>query len=108
MDPSAIRAPGGDRWLKRAEQVSDAFGLVFGLVVVTYVLTSLLGNQGWDSVVVMLAVSVTSVAGTGPGPQGVARARDSIGTSLYPFVIANGEFSPPANPKFRFRPKVIA
>jgi hypothetical protein len=61
MDPSAIRAPGGDRWLKRAERVSDAFGLVFGLVLVTYVLTSLLGSEGWPSVVVMLAVSATSV-----------------------------------------------
>ncbi len=61
MDPSGIRAPGGERWLRRAEQVSDAFGLVFGLVVITYVLTSLLGNSGWSSVIVMLAVSTTSV-----------------------------------------------
>lgn len=61
MDPSGIRAPGGERWLKRAEQVSDAFGLVFVLVLITYVVTSLLGNTGWSSVLVMLAVSMTSV-----------------------------------------------
>ncbi|HTT93398.1 MAG TPA: ion channel [Solirubrobacterales bacterium] len=61
MDPSGIRAPGGERWLRRAERFGDAFGLVFALVVVTYVLTSLLSNEGWDSVVVMLAVSATSV-----------------------------------------------
>ncbi|MFT3864509.1 MAG: ion channel [Solirubrobacterales bacterium] len=61
MDPSGIRAPGGERWLKRAERVSDAFGLVFGLVVLTYVLLSLLGNEGWGSVLVMLAVAATSV-----------------------------------------------
>jgi voltage-gated potassium channel Kch len=61
MDPSGIRAPGGERWLRRAEQVSDAFGLVFALVLVTYVLTSLLGNTGWSSVLVMLGVSATSV-----------------------------------------------
>jgi voltage-gated potassium channel Kch len=61
MDPSAIRAPGGERWLKRAERISDAFGLVFGLVVVTYVLTSLLGNSGWSAVLVMLAVAATSI-----------------------------------------------
>jgi voltage-gated potassium channel Kch len=61
MDPSGIQAPGGERWLARAERVSDAFGLVFVLVLVTYVLTSLLGNSGWSSVLVMLGVSTTSV-----------------------------------------------
>jgi hypothetical protein len=61
MDPSGIRAPGGDRWLKRAEQFTDAFGLVFGLVLVTYVLTSLLGNDGWAAVLVMLSVAATSI-----------------------------------------------
>ncbi|HVV91536.1 MAG TPA: ion channel [Solirubrobacterales bacterium] len=61
MDPSGIRAPGGERWLRRAESFTDAFGLVFGLVVVTYVLTSLLGNSGWSSVLVMVGVSTTSV-----------------------------------------------
>jgi hypothetical protein len=61
MDPSAIRAPGGERWLRRAEQVSDAFGLVFVLVLITYVLTSLLGNSGWSSVLVMIFVSLTSI-----------------------------------------------
>lgn len=61
MDPSGIRAPGGERWLKRAEQFTDAFGLVFGLVLLTYVLVSLLGTGGWAGVAVMLAVSATSV-----------------------------------------------
>jgi voltage-gated potassium channel Kch len=61
MDPSGIRAPGGERWLRRAERVSDAFGLVFVLVLVTYVLTSLLGNTGWSAVLVMLGVSATSI-----------------------------------------------
>jgi voltage-gated potassium channel Kch len=61
MDTSGIRAPGGERWLRRAEQVSDAFGLVFALVLVTYVLTSLLGNTGWSAVLVMLAVAATSI-----------------------------------------------
>jgi hypothetical protein len=61
MDPSGIRAPGGERWLKRAERVNDAFGLVFALVVATYVVTSLLGNNGWQAIIVMLFVSITSV-----------------------------------------------
>lgn len=61
MDPTGIRAPGGERWLRRAERFSDAFGLVFGLVIVTYVLTSLVGNEGWRGVLVMLSVSATSI-----------------------------------------------
>jgi hypothetical protein len=61
MDPSGIRAPGGERWLRRAERFTDAFGLVFGLVLITYVLTSLLGNSGWAAVLVMLAVALTGV-----------------------------------------------
>jgi hypothetical protein len=61
MDPSGIRAPGGERWLQRAEQVSDAFGLVLILVLVTFVLTSLIGNTGWGSVLIMAATGATSI-----------------------------------------------
>jgi hypothetical protein len=61
MDPSGIRAPGGERWLRRAEQVTDAFGLVLGLVLVTYVLTSLVTNSGWGAVAIMLATAATAV-----------------------------------------------
>jgi hypothetical protein len=61
MDPSGIRAPGGDRWLRRAEQVTDAFGLVLGLVLITYVLTSLVPNGGWGAVAIMAATAATAV-----------------------------------------------
>lgn len=61
MDPSGIRAPGGERWLRRAEQVSDAFGLVLALVLVTFVLTSLVDNTGWGAVMIMAATAATSV-----------------------------------------------
>jgi hypothetical protein len=61
MDPSVIRVPGGERWLQRAERFGDAFGLVFAMVLITYVLASLLTNEGWASVVVTLAVSATSI-----------------------------------------------
>jgi hypothetical protein len=47
--------------VQRAERVSDAFGLVFVLVMVTYVLASLLENRGWTSVVLTVATSATSV-----------------------------------------------
>ncbi|MBS1882728.1 MAG: hypothetical protein JSS97_07210 [Actinobacteria bacterium] len=61
MDRFGIRAPGGERWLRRAERFGDAFGIVFAAVVATYVLTSLLDNQGWAAVVVMVAVAATSI-----------------------------------------------
>ena len=51
----------GERWLRRAERVRDAFGLVLGLVFVTYVLGSLIGNHGWSAVVLTLATSATSI-----------------------------------------------
>ncbi|HEX4669207.1 MAG TPA: ion channel [Solirubrobacterales bacterium] len=50
-----------ERWVKRAERVSDAFGLVLILVLTTYVLTSLLSNRGWSAVLLTVATSATSV-----------------------------------------------
>jgi len=61
MDPSGIRAPGGERWLRRAERVTDAFGLVLLLVLVTFVLTSLVDNSGWGSVLIMAATGATAI-----------------------------------------------
>jgi hypothetical protein len=61
MEPAGIRAPGGERWLRRAEQVSDAFGLVLGLVLITFILTSLLSNEGWGAVLIMAVTGATSV-----------------------------------------------
>jgi hypothetical protein len=61
MNRAAIRARRGERWLQRAERVSDAFGIVFALVLLTYVLTSLLANHGWSAVVLTVATSATSV-----------------------------------------------
>jgi ion channel len=61
MDRAAMRDQRRERWLHRAERARDAFGLVLVLVLVTYVLTSLLANRGWDAVVLTIATSVTSI-----------------------------------------------
>jgi voltage-gated potassium channel Kch len=62
MDRSANRAPhGSERWLRRAEEATDAFGLVLGLVIVTFILTSLITNTGWGSVLIMAVTGATSV-----------------------------------------------
>lgn len=61
METAARRARTRERWLQRAEKVNDAFGLVFLLVVITYVLASLLENRGWSAAVLTVATSATSV-----------------------------------------------
>jgi Ion channel len=61
MDRAATRARRRERWVQGAEGVRDAFGLVFFLVLATYVLTSLLANRGWEAVILTLATSATSV-----------------------------------------------
>ncbi len=61
MNRAVIPARTRERWLRRAERVRDAFGLVLLLVLVTYVLASLLSNRGWSAVVLCIATSATSV-----------------------------------------------
>jgi hypothetical protein len=61
MDRSGTRARGSERWLQRAERATDAFGLVLGLVILTFVLASLLSNTGWTSVLIMAVTGATSV-----------------------------------------------
>ncbi|HEX3325232.1 MAG TPA: ion channel [Solirubrobacterales bacterium] len=61
METAARRARTRERWLQRAERVSDAFGLVFILVLTTYVLASLLENRGWTAVLLTAATGATSV-----------------------------------------------
>jgi hypothetical protein len=61
METESRRARRRERWLQRAESVRDAFGLVFLLVISTYVLASLLGNHSWSAVILTVATSATSV-----------------------------------------------
>jgi Ion channel len=61
MDTAGRPAGRRERWLRQAQRVSDAFGLVLLLVLLTYVLASLLENRGWSSVILTAATSATSV-----------------------------------------------
>ena len=61
MDSASRRARTRERWLRRAQRISDAFGLVLFLVLLTYVLASLLSNRGWPAVILIVATSATSV-----------------------------------------------
>ena len=88
METASRRARKRERWRQRAERATDAFGLVLLLVIVTYVLTSLIENRGWTSVVLTLATSATSVVALVSAharPRGV---RIAIGLSLLTVALA--------------------
>jgi Ion channel len=61
MNRGELRERRRRRWLERAERARDAFGLVLVLVLVTYVLTSLLGTHGWSAVILCISTSATSI-----------------------------------------------
>jgi hypothetical protein len=88
METAARRARTRERWLQRAEKVNDAFGLVFVLVVVTYVLASLLENREWTSVVLTLATSATSVVALISSHARVRVVRLALALSVLTVVLA--------------------
>jgi hypothetical protein len=88
METAARRARTRERWLQRAERVSDAFGLVFVLVMVTYVLASLLDNRGWYSVMLTVATSATSVVALTSSHARERTVRVAIGLSVLTVVLA--------------------
>jgi hypothetical protein len=50
-----------ERWVRRAQRVNDAFGLVLLLVVTTYVLASVLSNHGWGTVLLAATTAATAI-----------------------------------------------
>ncbi len=61
METTDARGPGQERWVERAERVSDAFGLVLIMVLATYVLASVVNNKGWPAVALTLTSGLTAV-----------------------------------------------
>jgi hypothetical protein len=76
------------RLLARAERVSDAFGLVLALVLLTYVVTSLLGDHGWEAVILCLATSATSIVALTSARASRRLVRASIWISLVTVTLA--------------------
>lgn len=74
--------------MERAEQASDAFGLVLVLVLTTYVLTSLLANRGWDAVVLTIATSATSVVALVSSHVRIRAVRIALTLSAITIVLA--------------------
>ena len=50
-----------ERWRRRAQRASDAFGLVLLLVLLTYVLASVLSNGSWGAVLLTIVTGATSI-----------------------------------------------
>ncbi len=88
METASRRARTRERWRQRAERASDAFGLVFVLVLTTYVLTSLLENRGWTAVILTVATSATSVVALTSSHARVVVVRIAIGLSLLTVALA--------------------
>jgi hypothetical protein len=88
MDTAAIRARRRERWVQRAESVSDAFGLVLLLVLTTYVLASLLSNHGWSAAVLCVATSVTSVVALTSSHAGARLVRSAVWLSGLTILLA--------------------
>jgi hypothetical protein len=88
MNRAAIRARRRERWVQRAEKVRDAFGLVFLLVLTTYVLTSLLANHGWQAVILTVATSTTSVIALTSSHARPRLVRGAIGLSTLTIGLA--------------------
>jgi hypothetical protein len=88
MDKTATRAHRRERWVERAEKVSDAFGLVLVLVLTTYVLTSLISNRGWSAVILTIATSATSVVALTSSHAGAPTIRAAVWLSTLTILLA--------------------
>jgi len=88
METASRRARTHERWRQRAERVSDAFGLVLILVLLTYVLTSLVENRGWTAVLLTLATSATSVVALTSSHARPRLVRWAIGLSALTIALA--------------------
>jgi hypothetical protein len=76
------------RWRERAERARDAFGLVLILVLITYVLTSLLGTHGWPGVILCISTSATSLVALASSHVKHERVRLAAGFALASIVLS--------------------
>lgn len=88
METASRRARRRERWVRRAGRISDAFGLVLVLVLVTYVLTSLMSNRGWDAVVLTIATCATSVVALISSHSGARAVRAALALSAVTVILA--------------------
>ncbi|HSK50550.1 MAG TPA: ion channel [Solirubrobacterales bacterium] len=78
----------GSRWATRAEQISDAFGLVLLLVLATYALLSLIDDRGWDAVLLAAVTGATSVVALVSSHAKAGAVRAALALSALGVVLA--------------------
>jgi Ion channel. len=78
----------GERLLRRAQRLDNAFGLVLVLVVSSLVLGSLLPNQGWAAIVISVAVGAASIAALTGSHARQALVRSALWLSLAAIALA--------------------
>lgn len=88
METEPALAGDRERWLRRAEWLNDAFGLVLILVLATYVLTSLLSNRDWSALVLTVATSATSIVALTSAHARRPTVRVAVALSLLAVVLA--------------------
>lgn len=77
-----------ERWLRRAQRVSDAFGLVLLLVVVTYVLASVLSNRSWGAVLLAVTTAATSIVALTSSHAGATFVRRALRVAALAILLA--------------------
>ena len=76
----------GEKWTRRAEGLSNAFGIVILLVLATYVAASLTKYTGWSAVVVSILGCTTSTVAL--ASSGIAEQRLSAAIGLASVCVA--------------------
>jgi Ion channel len=77
-----------DWWLQRAQRASDAFGLVLLLVLTTYVLASLVANDGWGAALLTAITATTSVVALVSSQAHTRTVRAAIALGVLSTVLA--------------------
>lgn len=88
MDGGASRGGRQAAWREAAERASEAFGALLALVVLTYVLSSLLDNRGWSSVVLCAATGATSIVALSAAGVGAGAVRVALQAAAVSIVLA--------------------
>jgi hypothetical protein len=74
--------------IARAENVRDAFGLVLILVLITYVLASVIANDGWEAVLLTVTTSATAIVALTSSHAREQFVRRAVGIALVAVLLA--------------------
>jgi Ion channel len=77
-----------ERWTQFAERIASAFGLVFLLVLATYVVTSLTGYVGWSAVAVATLGATSAAVAIGSAGARPRIVRSGFGVAIVVVVMA--------------------